>query len=511
MTTPDFTKVETMERFHSDFLAAASTAKSAADKAALLEKGLTDLNEIVSSLKNAPRIEALTEDQAAVTRAYVVGDSVSDRQRSQVARVARHEGTKSVQGAAPLMGVEGVGVARIYGGEDDTGIYRHGVLDDPNPKSDWQRDAQTLANRVSLLKATGHVGNIRKHTDAFARHMARGPGVIGKMFSDNSNEGAELLPDMTFPLLQRAAQMDRGLAATFAQRTVGNGGTKKNPFLNSNSMQMYVAGARPASDNEPGAYRRSSMSYSERSFDIPTLAGVLVMDMDAEEDAIIQHETVAMEQAGRTWLDTIEDNIINGDTAATHQDAIAAWTAGGRWTASAAAGDHRTAWIGLRARAFDVSNAESRSGSATAKAYVGDVGKLGIAHAFQDVAMCPSTLYYLQQLVIDSDLFTADKSGLSATRFAAQIGSLGGYPVLLSEFNSDELETSGLYTDGSGAKGGRLIFNRSRFELVSRRGLNMNIEPVYRDGVRYLTVTGRTTFRTIDASTVKNVHYGYNL
>jgi hypothetical protein len=409
---------------------------------------------------------------------------------------------------APIMARQGVGAIRMYGSHSKAGRWQPGLLDDA-PKSDWQAEAQELAEQVSMVRAMGR--HPTKSSAAFREHMAAGPAEIAKMFADNSGEGAELLPDITMPVLQREAEMARVLEANFNVRNVGPGGGHVSPFLDSDSGQMFMDGVPATNELNPGEKRKSALNFSERQYAIPTLTGVLLCDVNAEEDAIIEWLPIARLRMVETERDAVEDAIVNGDTAATHQDtALASWSAEGRWGITGAANDHRKAFRGLRACAIDASNTTDASSLQTVAGMMGHVSRLDVAQAFGSVAYLVNAKFHLAKLALDSNFLTVDKMGPQATLLRGTIGAIGGRPVMNSQFMTGDLAASGLYT-GSGATAGALTFNRDRFEIVQRRGLRIDVESQLRSGVRYLIVSTRKLFRSIDATATKNVHYAYNL
>lgn len=490
--------VEKLEKFHGEFAAAAKNLDTVSEKMALVDRAVGELNAIVKDLQKPAPVVHQSEGERAVVRAYVADPSSVER--SALGHVAtRH---------TPIMARQGVGAVRMYGGFSKAGRWVPGLLDDA-PKSDWQAEAQELAEQVSVVRALGR--HPIKSGAAFREHMAAGPAEIAKMFADNSGEGAELLPDITMPVLQRESEMARVLEANFSVRNVGPGGGHISPFLDSDSGQMFMDGIPAAGELNPGEKRKSALNFSERQYAIPTLTGVVQCDVNAEEDAIIEWLPIARLRMVETERDAVEDAIINGDTAATHQDtALASWTAGGRWQIVGAPNDHRKAFRGLRACAIDASNTTDGSSLQTAAGLMGHVSRLDVAQAFGSVAHLTSPKFHLARLALDPNLLTVDKMGPMATLLRGTVGAVGGRPVLVSQFAPDDLAASGLYT-GSGATGCALTFNRDRFEIVQRRGLRIDVESQLRSGVRYLVVSTRKLFRSIDATATKNVHYAYNL
>ena len=128
------------------------------------------------------------------------------------------------------------------------------------------------------------------------------------------------------------------------------------------------------------------------------------------------------------------------------------------------------------------------------------LGKLG--------ALITSPEAYLKTLLQLDEVVTLDKWGTSYTALSGQLASFAGMPIILSEFMDNDLETSGLFTGGSGGKSGVIICNRSRFKLGVRAGNSVEIDRDITRGVYDLVASAREVFYTVDSSTKKNVAYG---
>jgi len=508
MSKPDWSEQKALDDFHADFLAAAQTIQTQADQMALIERANVDLTEKLKALEARKAAEAMApidDDERRTLRDFVVPvktvESGSIATRGGISSRAPVAASKDVEHAV-----------RMYGMTTADGEFIPGLLDSA-PTSEWHAKAQSLAQTLSVVNHMARSSSDFRRTgharDRFLRHMARGPGVIGKVFSDVTGYGEEVLPEVTLPEVQMAAEQTRGLEGIFASRDIPAGGSHRNPFVALDSVQFFVRSAITVED--PARGRTSSVKMENRTYEAKTIQATIVYDMDAAEDAVIEWMPVFTMVAAGARNAAVEDAIINGDTAATHQDAIATWNAAGRWQDLGAANDHRTAWIGLRARAFDVSNTNDKSGATTAADYLaGDVATLDAPHAFGDLVFVPSNKYYLGTLIKDTNLITFDKRGMGATILTGQIAELGGHPVIRSGFMTDDLASTGLYT-GSGSYGGRLVFDRSRFEIRRRAGLRMYLEQSPSKGAGFLTVTDRLVFRTIDGASAKNVHFGFKL
>ena len=83
--------------------------------------------------------------------------------------------------------------------------------------------------------------------------------------------------------------------------------------------------------------------------------------------------------------------------------------------------------------------------------------------------------------------------------------------VVVSRFLSDDLETSGLFTGGGGTTTGILCVSRDSWNIFARRGISIQQEQDITSGAYNMVATERLTFDSLDASTVKNVAFGFNL
>lgn len=490
--------------------------RTQAERLEVLERAHADLTETNAANERTIREMALAASERAdgsdaeVLRAFVVDPNAKHRDGTPVHRGIGTVGIGSYDRPVVASREQGHAV-RMYGAYDALGNWHEGLLDS-EPVSPWHARAQELAEETALVASVARgIGAHWTPTLSVRRlqsHLASGPGVIGKIFSENSGYGAEVIPAATLPTVERAVELARQTEALFEVVNVGPGGVKSVPFLNLGSGQMYIRSQPAGTETDPANFKTSDQSWATRSFDPVTLAMLVLLDIDAEEDAIIQYIPELRDTMVRTRVAAVEDAIWNGDTATSHQDAIASWTAGNRWIAGSDK-DHRKSWIGLRARAFDVSCSTDVSASATAKDYIKQTGAMKAAHALNDVVLGASPLHFLASLLTDTDMWRVDGRGTMATNLQGTLGSIAGRPLVVSEFLSDELNASGVYDGVTTNYGTRLAFDRSRFQIVRRRGLQMALERVERQGAAFMTMTDRLTFRTKDGATDKNVHVGY--
>jgi hypothetical protein len=408
------------------------------------------------------------------------------------------------QGTAKFIGSEN-GVVRLLGGEID-GEWEHGLLDDPNPQGEWQVKLQQMHDDYAFIRFIKPGGG-RKQRKRIAKHWRAAPPQIRRVFADNPGEGAEFIPDVVSPVLRRTAELTRVVEGLFPTISLRTGGVTRNPF-HDRGLMMYIHGVPDPGDFNPGNLRMTSPVTAERTVEPITYTAATGADLDAAEDSIIAWAPYARLNLAEVARDAFEDAILNSDTPyGTHQDAIATWNPRNRWQSDklVPAQDHRTGFVGLRARAFDVGGDIDLSASQTIKAYAQNLAKLDVPHAFQDVVFIVTPEHFLAKMIVDDDVRTLDKLGPRATQITGQLGQMYGRPIFLSEFMTGDLESSGLYTDGSGARGGIVALNRRRFVVAVRRGLSIGSETVLRQHTNYWVASMRKTFHTFDDGSTKNV------
>jgi len=270
----------------------------------------------------------------------------------------------------------------------------------------------------------------------------------------------------------------------------------------------YIKGT-VTSDN-PALYPVSTVSMGQAQITAKGLATRYILDEELIEDSAVLLLPAMQRMIAKDMRDALEDAIINGDSAATHQDDIANWDIRGRWGSAGLGGsnDHRRLFVGLRAAAFDKSTTLNINSFDAAK-MLELISQLGEYAASDKVLIVSPEALYGNLMGLDQ-LITLDKFGAQATILTGQLGSIFGMPVVVSRFMSDDLATTGKYT-GSGATTGMLVVSRESWNIFARRGIQIQQEQDITSGAYNMVATERLTFDSLDASTVKNVAFGFNL
>jgi len=403
------------------------------------------------------------------------------------------------------------GKTRVKTAAGLTTVTECGLLDTEENLSNWHVEMKRLANDRMMIKSM-LVGDksTPKMDLAIARHLAVAPRSIAAQISkanyDGSGVGAELIPDQFLAQLHMEYQVPTVVRSLFNEVQMTSN-TMLAPRIDRGG-RPYIKGT-VTSDN-PALYPVSTVSMGQAQITAKGLATRYILDEESIEDSAVLLLPAMQRMIAKDMRDALEDAIINGDSAATHQDDIANWDIRGRWGSAGLGGsnDHRRLFVGLRAAAFDKSTTLNINSFDAAK-MLELISQLGeYASSDKVLIVSPEALY--GNLMGLEQLITLDKFGPQAAILTGQLGSIFGMPVVVSRFMSDDLATTGKYT-GSGATTGMLVVSRESWNIFARRGIQIQQEQDITSGAYNMVATERLTFDSLDASTVKNVAFGYNL
>lgn len=421
-------------------------------------------------------------------------------------------------------------------------VWTPGLLDDVEARSESQLRLQRAVTRRSLaqLAQANPQRGARPFTprlDAEVLEAARAIGLpeVQRILSDSSGIGASWVPNATIPEIEREVLVPTGTAGLFRRRVV-QGGTMTIPKI-AGRVRFGIKAAPTV--NDPAGDPLSNLTDSSVTIDTVSSAGGVQFDRDWEEDAIVAvlPEIQAALVAGWRWAE--DDSIINGDAAATHQDAIASWDPRGMLGGTSGLGgsaDHRRRWTGLRARAYDLTSMTTDQGAA--KTWAGlktALGKLSSANMMvaydqnaANIVVLASWEYFFNNMLEFAEFASWDKVGELAALITGKIGNTPGMPggllpmqvgfiagfipVCIAPALTADLAATGLYT-ASGSTTGMLQLDRSRFEYVIRKNLQLEQEIDIRNNTHTVVARGRSLFRAQDpvSSSIKDVHFSFNL
>ena len=449
------------------------------------------------------QVKSIKEAQRLVEEAVYRGDSVEVTGTDD--QLQKFVGEKGIRWTT--------GKTRVKTAAGMQTIVESGLLDTDENLSNWHVEMKRLANERMVVRSM-LVGDrsTPKMDLAIARHLAIAPrsirSQIEKANYDGSNVGAELIPDQFLAELHLEYEVPTVVRSLF-QETQMSSNTLLAPSI-TRGGRPYVKGQ--VTSNDPALYPASTVQTGQTSITAKGLATRYVLDEELVEDSAVLLLPAMQRMIAKDLRDALEDAIINGDAASTHQDAIADWDIRGRWGASGLGGtnDHRRLFTGLRAQAFDRTATKNFGGTLSASSWLQLASQMGeFATADKVLIVSPEALY--NHLLGLEQLITVDKFGPNATILTGQLGSIFGTPVVVSRFLSADLATTGKFVQSSDTKTGMLLVARDSWQIFSRRGIQIQQEQDIKSGAYNMVATERITFDTLDASDTKNVAFGFNL
>jgi hypothetical protein len=389
-------------------------------------------------------------------------------------------------------------------------VEREGLFSDA-PATEWDAELKRLAVARTVYRHA--YGRSTPVLDArLLAHAAKAPTAGGfraaleKSISDTTGSGAEWIPDTPIATLYEDYFTPAGIAALFPSQAI------RGPILVpsiTDTGRPYLKGV--ASTNDPAQYTASDVSSASTTINPAGFAFRMVVDDSATEDAIFALLPEIARRAARAVLDGYEDCMINGDTTATHEDAIASWNIRSRWGSSGLGGsaDHRRAFKGFRRIAVDRTATSDLSAAQTAAGVMGLVGVMGELAA-SGIALITSPEVLYQKLMVDSNVLTVDKFGPRATLVTGQLAAIGGHPLVTSRWMSADLASTGLYT-GSGAKSGLIAVSRGEFTHYESRATTVEQDKDITRGVYNVVSTLRRSLITLSSTSQKVAAFGINM
>ena len=464
-----------------------------ADKMTQFEKQLADLK----------RAQRLIQEAQTVTKDYSEHLGQDDRQLKDFVDA---DGVRWTSKRADVQ----------IAGRGTVTIEKKGLLDADEPVNQWHADLIKKSRDRALARALMSTPHTPKSDLALWKHLQKAPSfmrpAITRAFNDSAGQGGDWIPDQfaseLFYNIEEQIQLPRIVADNLPRQQIDRN-TVLIPRM-SRGGRPYLKGT-VVSDN-PAQYQASTVSTSQKSITCAGLAARYVIDDQAAEDSAVLAIPTLSRQIVMDLNDAMEDALINGDSAATHQDDIANWNIRSRWGASGlgSSSDHRRGFVGLRAAAFDRSSAidagaptYALSDFLTAKSEMGELGMMNMICIASPEAV-------LANLLGMAEVKTIDVFGPQATVRTGQVASIAGVPILMSRFMSADLAATGLYT-GSGSLTGLLFVHTASWRIFERRGITVENQRKIDVGATELVATRRAVLDTLDLDTTKNVVFQYNL
>ena len=376
---------------------------------------------------------------------------------------------------------------------DDEARKSHDTIiektDDPLVR-DFQRWNDDVYIVSKLLKT--HPSNLKM----WNKYAPKYSELKKAMDSATSAEGSDWIPtDFSSDLIERV-NLATKVAGLFNKIKMPSD-PYKLPTLTANSIAYKVAESTATGVmTGASAFTASVPATGNVSLDATKIGVAVEFSSELTEDSIIPVAEMVKNNIALGLAFGIEDAIINGDTAGTHQDADV--------TSSA---DVRKAWSGLRKIGVNTVSL-STFNLANLRSMRSTMGRYGANHS--DLAWIVSAKGYVKLLGLD-EVTTLEKYGPQATVLSGELGRLDGIPIIVSEKVRDDLNASGVNDATTNSKGLVLLVNLPSFVLGERRKVTMkSFEDVRRDQ-SVMVATWRGDFKNIQPAADPLVIEGINV
>ena len=382
-----------------------------------------------------------------------------------------------------------------------------GMASATTDRGEWHQEFKQLVDDRNLAKLMTRSGSVPQLDAKLEAHMKTAPVDVRKAFSDSAGVGAEWIPDLLLPTLVTKLYTPKAVEALFPTLAMP-AKELRMPFLTFKVKPYLKSGATYST------ITAEDDTTSQVSMTAKSLAARITVDEDASVDSIVAGLDYARNSLADAIASAVEDAIINGDTAGTHQDTIANWNPRSRWNASGLGGsdDHRSAWLGLRAQAFDVS--ATRSAATDTDHYNGILETRALmdgAHGVgSNMAFICSPEYYLTHLLAVDEVATIDKIGPQAAVLTGQVASIAGAPVIVSDYVTADMNASGVFDNVTKTKTGYLLVNRDAYMMGNYKPLTIDVDREIVNGAIEVVATRRTIFKCMEEAS-KSVAFAFNI
>jgi HK97 family phage major capsid protein len=244
------------------------------------------------------------------------------------------------------------------------------------------------------------------------------------------------------------------------------------------------------------AFTNSQATSGAITLDATKLGVATEFSLELSEDSIIPVLDMVKNQIAIAMSFGLEDALINGDTAVTHQDADVTGST-----------DVRKAWNGLRKIGTNTVSVSTFNLSAL-RDMRRKMSRYGVNPS--ELVWIVSAKGYIRMLQVD-EVITLEKYGPNATILNGELGRIDGIPIIVSEKMRDDLNASGVNDATTNDKGLILLVHTPSFVIGQKRAVTMkSFEDVRRDQIVVVN-TWRGDFKNVQPSSDPIVVEGVNL
>lgn len=211
-------------------------------------------------------------------------------------------------------------------------------------------------------------------------------------------------------------------------------------------------------------------STGKLTFDATKLAEFYILSSEIDEDSAPPILNLARREVAEAQMRAYEQAIINGDSDGTHQDTD---TDGGAAELAAKSMDGlRKLGLANSANGSTVDFAAAAVTLAKLRECREAMGKFGVSE--RDLVWLVSSKVYNQMLALP-EVTTVEKFGPMATVLRGALAALDGIPIIISEFQRDDVDATGVNSGGPNTFSTLQLVNRRRFYWGVRRPLRTRV------------------------------------
>ena len=298
-------------------------------------------------------------------------------------------------------------------------------------------------------------------------------------------EGTEWVPTMMTASFLEIFELERQVARQFT--TFPMPSKVYDWPVQSGTGTAYLPGESTA--DSATAITAATPGTRKTTFTAKRLAVRFLTSTEWIEDAAIEAMTFLQREIAATLARGEEDAIVNGDTAATHQDSNIT-----------AADDRRKAWLGLRAWCHDQSNTTDQAAAITTAGYMASrksMGKYGVDP--KRVFHLTDPVTYLTTVAL-AEALTFDKFGPMATILNGALTAIGGIALFQSEFVPVNLNASGVHDGTTTDNTVVLTIAREEWKIGNRRQVTVKVDDKIATDQFEIVATTREDFQPMRAT-----------
>lgn len=273
--------------------------------------------------------------------------------------------------------------------------------------------------------------------------------------------GDEWVPTIVSSSYIEEFELDRQVAQQFRQVSMPS-----SPFDVPIQTDVTVARRQPESCDPADNVAAANFGTGKITMNAEKLVEYMCLPEELNEDSAPQIFQLVRSEVIEAQGRAVETAILNGDDSVTHQDSDVTGTE-----------DARTAWQGLRKLAL--ANSANGAvidflGAAVTTPKLRDMrtamGKFGVSE--RDLVWMVSSKVYHQMRSLE-EVTSVEKFGPLATILRGALAALDGVPIVITEYNRDDLNATGVYDGVTTNLSEVKLVNRSRFMWGVRRPIRV--------------------------------------